>query len=356
MVEHIKKKKRWYAFGLVALLGASIWYFQDVLSCIWVWLRETPNGYESGSTTVRNLGLIVAGLIALPLTLWRIRVADNQAKAAHQQVETSQNQVATSQGSLLNERYQKGAEMLGSGILSVRLGGIYALARLARENPEEYHVQIMRLFCAFVRNPTPDNKRYIEAASKRTTIDEILDSQEPEGLADLRLDIEAVMEAIAHRSKDEIRLEKDVNFHIDLREAKLQNLFWQNIKNVNLYRANLSLADLSGASFRAGTNLSWVHAVRVILFDAGLSDVNLTAASLWYANLTDALLINADLTRAVLEGANLSGTDLRGARGLTQEQLDITRADPDKLPILGDTLDADTGKPLVWHGRSLYDE
>ena len=336
----------WCGASWIVLLGILAWLFHSWPGGFWDWLRETPNGYESGSTTFRNLGLIVAGMIALPLTLWRIRVADQQAKAA-------QEQVGTSQQSLLNEQYQKGAEMLGSEVLSVRLGGIYALARLARENSEEYHIQIMRLFCAFVRNPTPDDKQYIEAAYKRTTIDEIMDSQEPDELTNLRLDIEAVMEAIAHRRKDVIRFEKDADFHIDLREAKLQNLFWQNIENVNLYRANLSFSDLSGASFRAGTNLSWIHAVRVVFYNADLADVNLQTAILCQANLTDAFLINADLTRAVLEKANLSGTDLRGARGLTQEQLDKACADPDNPPELGDTLDAKTGEQLIWRGKPL---
>ena len=46
--------------------------------------------------------------------------------------------------------------MLGSGVLSVRLGGIYALERLAKEHPEEYHIQIMELLCSFVRHPTRD--------------------------------------------------------------------------------------------------------------------------------------------------------------------------------------------------------
>ena len=153
MVEHIKNYPVRYGIGWIALLGVLAWLFQSWPGGLWGWLeitlgwlRKTPNGFESGSTTVRNLGLIVAGLIALPLTLWRIRVADGQAKAAHRQVDTSQR-------SLLNEQYQKGAEMLGSEVLSVRLEGIYALARLAREHPEEYHIQIMRLFCAYVRNP-----------------------------------------------------------------------------------------------------------------------------------------------------------------------------------------------------------
>ncbi|MDE0330255.1 MAG: hypothetical protein OXL41_00145 [Nitrospinae bacterium] len=122
---------------------------------LWDWLRNIQAGYESPSTTIRNLGLFLAAPIALGLAVWRARVADRQAEAA-------QTQVATSQGSLLNERYHKGAEMLGSEALSVRLGGIYALARLAREHPEEYHIQIIRLLCAFVRNPPPENDTAVD--------------------------------------------------------------------------------------------------------------------------------------------------------------------------------------------------
>ena len=57
--------------------------------------------------------------------------------------------------------------MLGSEVLSVRLGGIYALQRLAEEEPKQYHVQIMRLFCAFVRNPTKDE----DAGTRRIRVE-----------------------------------------------------------------------------------------------------------------------------------------------------------------------------------------
>ena len=64
--------------------------------------------------------------------------------------------VDTAQEGLLNERYQKGAEMLGSPVLAVRMGGIYALQQLAQDHPDTYHLQVMNLFCAFVRRPPPD--------------------------------------------------------------------------------------------------------------------------------------------------------------------------------------------------------
>ena len=65
------------------------------------------------------------------LAIWRSTVAERQS--------------ATAQQGLLNERYQKGAEMLGSDVLSVRLGGIYALERLAAEDPNQYHILVMKL-------------------------------------------------------------------------------------------------------------------------------------------------------------------------------------------------------------------
>ncbi len=47
--------------------------------------------------------------------------------------------------------------MLGDGALSVRLGGIYALERLAEEHVGDYHVQVMSVLSAFVRYPPNDN-------------------------------------------------------------------------------------------------------------------------------------------------------------------------------------------------------
>ena len=134
----------------VLLIGVFVvWWFR-------VWLSTVPPNRESPSTTIRNVGLVIGGIIAMVLALWRGYVADRQSKATQTLAETSHRQVETSERGLLNERYQKGAEMLGSEFLIVRLGGIYALQRLAKEHAEQYHVQIMRLFCAFVRHPTED--------------------------------------------------------------------------------------------------------------------------------------------------------------------------------------------------------
>ncbi len=126
----------------VIVFAAGLLIFGVVMVCRhWGWIAT-----ESGSTIIRNLGLVIGGLIAIGFGIWRGVVADRQAKA-------SLHQAKTSHRSLLNERYQKGAEMLGSEARYVVVGGIYALTRLAQENPEQYRDQILDLLSLFKENP-----------------------------------------------------------------------------------------------------------------------------------------------------------------------------------------------------------
>ena len=118
---------------------------------------------ESRSTTARNVGILFFGLIAIWFGIWRGVVADRQAKA-------SQHQAETARSGLLNERYQKGAEMLGSPVLAVRLGGIYALQHLAEDEPEQYqrpnHASVLRLRA----QSTQRRRSRIEARQTATNI------------------------------------------------------------------------------------------------------------------------------------------------------------------------------------------
>ena len=133
----------WWGAGIAALLTTGI-----LLS--WVYWEDLRGDHESLSTTIRNLAFVIGGIIAIVLAVWRSVVAERQAN--------------TAQRSLLNERYQKGAEMLGNDVLSVRLGGVYALQRLAEEDSKQYHIQVMRLFCAFVSDPQKESVKGVETS------------------------------------------------------------------------------------------------------------------------------------------------------------------------------------------------
>ena len=265
---------------LGSILGLAFWG--------WDWLSETkPNlPSESRSTTIRNAGFVIAGAIALVFAVWRGVVAQHQA-------ETAQRQSETSQQGLLNERYQKGAEMLGNSILSVRLGGIYALQRLAEEHPGQYHLQIIELFCAFVRFPTGDNRMEF-----RSEVDEELD----ERTSILRPDVQDTMRFLGSRSQEGIRIERREGIKLYLRDANMSNL--QTV-DANLSRAWLTHANLSNAELRRA-DLSYARLHQANLFKAKLQNADLYRASLNDANLSDASLTGANLSRARLARANLS--------------------------------------------------
>lgn len=300
-------------FVLLAGILASIGF--------WGWLHPQAPTTVSNSETLRNVGFLIGGALAFVFALWRGWEAEHQSSAAQRQSETAQQ-------SLLNERYQTGAEMLGHAALPVRLGGFYALRRLAEDYPEQYHIQIMELLCAFVRFPTTDE-----------SIESDLTSVElQEGVRILRPDVQGVMQSIGSRSRRGITLERDIGFRLYLRGAKMSGL---QLQDGDLSRAWLTRSSLCGAILP-----------RVDLSGARLVETDLSEAKLW----------GADLSAASMQGTNLSGADLCGVdarsaavkvpvQGLTQAQLNVARADPGNPPRLDGVVDAQTGIPLVWLGN-----
>ena len=311
----------WWIAGIGLVLVTS-------LSLSWCYWEELRGDQESLSTTVRNVGVVIGGVIAILFAVWRSIVGARQ--------------VATAQRGLLNERYQKGAEMLGSEVLSVRLGGIYALAGLAREEPGNYHTKIMRLLCAFVRHPAgkaidatepiPDDSS-IEVAEIDGGRDEA-DNDHPQ---QLREDVQAVMTEIVVRSAAQIKIENKEEYRLDLARSSLEGalLVSAHLERANLYAAHLEEAVMVGAHLE-GTNLA---------------DAHLEGAWLPGAHLEGAVLDGTHL-----EGANLSGAVLTNCERLTQEQIDQALAHERALPDIEGVVDVETGEEIVWRGKSLPDQ
>ena len=208
---------------LVAALALTDWPV-GWRTGIWEWLGVQNGGAgDTNGTTLRNVGLIAAGFLALFFAFWRSVVADRQARASQQQAEAARTQAETArtqaevaQRVLLNDRYQQGAEMLGSNDLAVRLGGIYALERLAKEHPREYHVQIMNVVCAFVCNPHLDGVTPPPPVSTKKTIGVFSEDYLPP-------DRKAVLRAIATRSDEQVAIERELKLALDLSDANLKN-------------------------------------------------------------------------------------------------------------------------------------
>ena len=306
------------------------------------WLTGTGPGEETGSTTLRNLGIGLAALVALPLAVWRGVVANRQAE--------------TAEADLRNKRYQESAEMLGSAVLAVRLAGIYALRSLAEERPAEYHQRVMRTLCAFARRPTADPRMAdsdrvredVEVAVREIVVchDAQIDTEVACGLdltgADLRsaslLSMNLSSSQIPKSLWDMVvpgvlQIEPDELSSGRVKESVTAGL--QRVPPLELTEkawVNLALADLAGASLR------YAKLRRTILFGSDFSGADFTGA---------------DLSGARFESAPLSPSGIGATKGLTQEQLDSAFCDPQNPPLLGDLVDPETGDPLRPPHRGL---
>ena len=339
---------------LVFPLGIGIWRlfasWNWLSTGFWTWLRMDSNGTETHSTTLRNLGLLVAAAIALPLAIWRSWVAQRQAD--------------TAQKNLLNERYRQGAEMLDSKVLAVRLGGIYALQRLAADNPKKYHIQIMQLLCAFVRHPPPvDGERNEPVAGNQTSLE-------------LRSDVQDAIDSISICRARQTELEVAAGFRLDLHGVNLRgavllkarfgnadlskadltgaelidaDLASANIGHAILNDARLNGADLSSSIFNnaqmcrtqlPGANLVESDLSNAKIEGARVSEAKLSKANLYKANLTGVFLQNSDLSEARLQCANLTDASLYKANlaGATLSHANLTEADLSGSNLLGSDL------------------
>ena len=362
---------------ILLVIGGLVVYY-GLAANIWDWLQsfgsgpEESNGSglaESNSTTLRNFGLLLGGFIAVILAIWRSSVAERQAKAALDQAFVAQTQANTAQESLRHDRYQRGAEMLGSQLLPVRLAGISALKRLAADYPEEYHLQVMELFCGFVRTPTGEQENLTWETDDLERI--------PYSLSRHREDVQAVMTAIGARGGESKALEEADGFTLNLQGANLTHVSLQNsdLAGANLRRAklpavhaievNLSGAALIGALLYRMTgdriNLSGADLVGANMVDMLAENTNFSNATLYGANLkgaclngsdfSGAILGHNDLTTTRLEQADFSGVHISPGIELTQDQLDKMKAAPENPPeIVDGSKDSFTAKPLVWRG------
>jgi uncharacterized protein YjbI with pentapeptide repeats len=210
----------------------------------------------------------------------------------------------TEQGQV-TERYTKAIEQLGSDKLDVRIGGIYALERVARDSARDHPV-VMEVLTAFIREhsrepwPLPDSG---ERQQERLT----------------RPDVRAALTVVLRRDRERdirrIDLTRADLRHADLRFADLADaelmaadLTAANLTTANLVHANLAGADLTTANL-AHANLAHATLIYAHLARAMLIDTNLTHANLAYAHLTRAMLIDAHLTGAEFTGAELTGAN-----------------------------------------------
>jgi hypothetical protein len=260
------------ALAILAVAAVGIWAALPPTIFSWAYWQDAVDG-TSRSEVFRNLALAGIALGALIVGSIRARSAHRQARAANEQARIAEQGQFT-------ERFSRATEQLGNPALPVRLGGIYALWRLAEDSSVRDLKSVIDILCAFVRDPPhPD--------PLRETPDPDPDGSVADAVAELLAetppgsDVQAILNLIGAR---------DAPYR-----ARLPDDYRLDLSGANLSGAALNAADLSGAI---------------------LSGAALRAAKLWLAKLRGANLMGADLTGADLTDADLKHTNI------TQDQLD----------------------------------
>ncbi|MEU4697434.1 pentapeptide repeat-containing protein [Nonomuraea dietziae] len=195
---------------------------------------------------------------------------------------------------------------LGDTSVDVRLGGIYALERIARSSTADRRT-IGEILSAFIGNRARDPQRNFKHARQVTTA--------PGSSVNLSLrapDIHAAMTVLGRRDPvrgQVLRLDRVVLPKADLASARLRDvdLHFSDLTEASFVGADLTRADLTGVRL-AGAILA-----DAILYQADLRDAVLTGAIAEGIDLRGTDLSRAELRNANLRGARLDYSDLRGA-------------------------------------------
>ena len=107
--------------------------------------------------TVWQFMLGFGGLVALFVAWRRVRAMDKTAEAAQKNAGAALEQVKLVERGQITERFTRAIDQLGATgkignpALEIRLGGIYALERIARDSVDD-HWNVMEVLTAYVRN------------------------------------------------------------------------------------------------------------------------------------------------------------------------------------------------------------
>jgi uncharacterized protein YjbI with pentapeptide repeats len=324
-------RRWWQALGrpvsvvVLAALFAVIWWLVPPLL-----YRHTGAGPDARLKAITDTRTaLLAGLVGVGalLTFWlNSRVYRITAQT-----------LQVSQEGQITERYTKAIEQLGSDKLDVRLGGIYALERIAADS-ERDHPTVVEVLSAFVREHSDP-----KAAQLATP--------EAAGRTGLPTDVQAGLTVLGRLPHREYVSRGDLNgAHLRGADLRWKDLHQVNLQHADLREAQLQEADLLGAELQGaelegaklkGANLEGAKLWKATLKGANLYGANLQGADLHEANLLRTFLQQADLTGADLPGAKLQEATLRGA---ILQEADLTGADLEGATLWGAVANGET----VW--------
>ncbi|WP_307874615.1 pentapeptide repeat-containing protein [Frankia nepalensis] len=250
-------------------------------------------------TATAALTAVAGGLIALDET----RQANAETKRANEAADVRER--AANANTHVREFYATAISLLGSDTLDVRLGGLYALERIAVDSPADHRI-VVEVLSAFVR----EHARPPESDPAGTPPPPIPAQDRPPAT-----DVQTALSVLGRLPT------REGIPRADLADAHLPA---SRLDGANLSGARLSRTNLAGSTL-LGTNLSGARLHSANLTGVWLADADLTEADLCWTDLTHANLHGVDLTGARLDGES----PWHGPAVVTSEQVAEAKGNAD---------------------------
>jgi hypothetical protein len=233
-------------------------------------------------------------------------------------------QLQVSRQGQVTDRYTKAVDQLGQAGLEVKVGGIYALERIARDSLAD-RLTIVEVLTTFIRlhsplSPGTDKRQHPSSMEAKLLAARSTDQRAP--MRDRAPHIQAAITVLGRLPTTAGEKRSCGLSRVDLVSSDLGR---RDLAEADLHYSDLSSSFLRGADLRQA-DLTGVWFVRAVLIGARLHQADLRSAVLWQAHLEDADLRATDLTAADLTGARLNGArlDLADLRGADFSQADLT--------------------------------
>jgi membrane protein implicated in regulation of membrane protease activity len=248
-----RRRRPWWVWALTCLLGLAA--LAGIILAVWK-LPSLLYGDVSKASADARLHAASGFRTALVAGLAGLAALGTLAMATRTYRLTQQGQIT--------ERYTKAIEQLGNGKLDVRLGGIYALERIANDSKRD-HSTVVEVLSAFVREHSdpahtdsePSIAKVLSTFLQRDGepgAERQADAEQPARRPKPTTDVRAALIVLGRLPSLPYRRRADLsNAHLvgaDLRWVTLDDFWlrWANLEEANLELASLWGADLSGAN------------------------------------------------------------------------------------------------------------
>lgn len=247
--------------------------------------------------------------------LFNVYYSAKRSTAMERTAQATEKNIEVAQNSQITERFTKAVEQLGSENLSIRIGGIYALEKIAQDAPKTYHWTIMEILCAFIRNHELSweknvTKPEVSIIKKNRDLETALivigrrnTKHDPENIV---LDLRGTDLSFTNLNNGKYDFSKAIFL-----DSSLTSVQWNNVvlETVKLYKSNLREAIFIKCSFK----------------EADLKNTYISGAEFFNCNLQKANFMGGKISDTMplfLTNSKIQGTIFYTVLGLTQENID----------------------------------